>query len=229
MHSYYVVSTNNRLTDNCIIKAVEKKRITERPAQRPIEVFFSDKQTVTLYALLTALTTFFLATTAAFLYARFTNPNFQFHLPTIFHANTAIILASSFTMVFAQKAQQEDNERGYLQAMGVTFLLGCAFLAFQIVGWTETHLLGNTIKTNNGNAYLFLISGLHFLHVVGGLGVMAVSLFKSYRRLKDPVQELLFSVDPARKTRIKLLGTYWHFVDVLWVYLYIFFVVNAFV
>ena len=206
---------------------MEKKRITERPAQRPRRVLFTDKQTVILYALLTALSTIFLATSAAFVYTRFANDNFLFHLPSIFHANTAIILASSFTLVFAMKAQKEDNERGYLQAMGATFLLGSSFLVFQTLGWAEMHSQGMVLMGNNGYAYLYVISGLHFLHVLGGLLVMAVSLFKSYRRLNDPVQELLFSVDGSRKVRIHLLATYWHFVDVLWLYLYIFFVVNA--
>lgn len=192
-------------------------------------VLFSDKQSIILYALFTALSTVFLAITAAFIYTRFTNPNFQFYLPSIFHANTAIILASSFTLMFAIKSQQDNNEQGYMQAMGVTFLLGCAFLIFQTMGWVEMHRQGFTLNDKSSSAYLYILSGLHFLHVLGGLGVMAVSLFKSYLRLNDPVQELLFSVDPTRKTRIRLLGTYWHFVDVLWVYLYVFFVVNALV
>lgn len=195
--------------------------------QEPRRRLFTDKQTVMLYALLTALSTLFIFTSAAFVYTRFVNPDFQFHLPTIFHANTAIILASSFTLVYAIKAQQDENERGYLQAMGVTFLLGTSFLLFQTIGWLEMHRQGMTLTSNIGNSYLYVLSGLHFLHVLGGLVVMAVSLFKSYRRLNDPVQELLFSVDPARKTRIRLLATYWHFVDVLWVYLYVFFLVNA--
>lgn len=197
--------------------------------QNTRRVLFSDKQTVMLYALLTALSTLFIFTSAAFVYTRFVHSDFQFHLPTIFHANTAIILVSSFTFMYALKSQEEENERGYLQALGVTFLLGISFLAFQTIGWVEMHRQGMTLTANIGNSYLFVLSGLHFLHVLGGLGVMAVSLFKSYRRLNDPVQELLFSVDPTRKTRIRLLGTYWHFVDVLWVYLYVFFVVNAIV
>jgi cytochrome c oxidase subunit 3 len=188
---------------------------------------FTDKQSVILYALVTALSAIFLASSAAFVYTRFTNPNFQFSLPIIFHANTAIILASSFALMQAIKAQRDDNERGYLQAMGVTFLLGTAFLVFQTVGWVEMHHQGMTLKANNGYAYVYVISGLHFLHVLGGLGVMSYSIFKSYRRLHDPVQELLFSTDPNRITRIRLLATYWHFVDVLWVYLYVFFLVNA--
>ena len=208
---------------------MEKKRITERPAQQPLKVLFADKQSVMLYALLTALSTIFLFTSAAFIYTRVFSANFQFHLPIIFHANTAIILASSFALMQAIKAQRDDNELGYLQAMGVTFLLGIAFLVFQTVGWVEMHRQGMTLTSNIGNSYLYMLSGLHFLHVLGGLGVMALSIFKSYRRLHDPVQELLFSTDPNRITRIRLLATYWHFVDVLWVYLYVFFVVNAFV
>lgn len=182
---------------------------------------------IVLMASITAMGILFLAFSVSFIYARIANSAFEFYLPNIFHANTAIILASSLAMLYAQSAQKQEQERAYLHALGASFLLGVLFLVFQTVGWVEMHGQGKTLDGNQGHSFLYLISGLHGVHVLGGLGVMAVSLFKSYRRLTDPVAELLFSVDPNRTNRLRLLATYWHFVDVLWVYLYVFFVVNA--
>lgn len=180
-------------------------------------------------ASITAMSILFLAFSASFVYSRLFNAEFQFYLPNIFHATTAIILCSSVTMVYAMAAQKREQERQYFQALAVSFSLGIMFLILQVVGWREMTGQGMTLSGNQGHSFLYLLSGLHGLHVLGGLGVMAYSLFKSYRRLNDPVAELLFSVDPTRARRLGLLATYWHFVDALWLYLYVFFVVNALV
>ncbi|CAN5377197.1 hypothetical protein BH09BAC1_BH09BAC1_17060 [soil metagenome] len=132
-------------------------------------------------------------------------------------------------MLYAQAAQKHEQERAYFTAFGASFILGVLFLIFQTIGWVEMYSQGMNLKANQGYSFLYIISGLHGLHVLGGLVAMGIGLFRSYRRLTEPVAELLFSVDPQHKTRIRLLATYWHFVDVLWVYLYVFFLVNAFV
>lgn len=184
---------------------------------------------IVLYASITAMSILFLAFSVAFVYLRLFNPEFQFFLPNIFHANTAIILCSSLAIMYAMGAHKREHERQYFQALSVCFVLGVMFLVLQMVGWREMTSQGMFLKGNQGHSFLFLISGLHGVHVLGGLVVMAVSIFKSYRRQTDLVAELLFSVDPTRTRRLGLLSTYWHFVDLLWVYLYMFFVVNALV
>ncbi len=203
-------------------KRTTSRAVSQNAPRQPITM-----GQIMLYATVTAMGVFFLSNSAAFVYSRIANPDFQFYLPVIFHVNTVIILASSLAMLYAQAAMRKERERAYFQALGVSFLLGVLFLVFQTIGWREMHLQGMDLSKNQGYSFLYILSGLHGLHVLGGLVVMGVSLFKSYRRLTDPVAELLFSVDPLRTKRIGLLATYWHFVDALWVYLHVFFVVNA--
>lgn len=182
-----------------------------------------------LFFAIAAITFLFGGLIAAFFYSGI-NKGFQkFSLPAIFHANTLIMLVSSFTMHFALQSLRKDEMEHYRFALGITFLLGFAFILFQVLGWYELTAAGITITTVPTGSYLYMISGLHALHFLPGIIVLGISFVKSIMRLCNPVDELLFSTDNHKKLKIELLAFYWHFVDVLWLMIYFLFVIKLYI
>ncbi|PSR05265.1 MAG: cytochrome c oxidase subunit III [Bacteroidetes bacterium SW_11_45_7] len=176
-----------------------------------------------LYTLLGALAILFIALSFSLLYAKTTGDLSSLQLPAIFHANTVIILMSSAAMYHAVRSLKQDDVIQYRWGLGVTFGLGLAFIGFQFLGWRELFQMGYSFVKSPSGSYLYLISGIHALHIVAGLIALGIFFGKALYQQKDPVQELLFLSDPAQPTKVGLLSTYWHFVDGLWLYLYCFF------
>lgn len=176
-----------------------------------------------LYTLLGALGILFIALSFSLLYAKATGELGSLHLPAIFHANTVIILMSSAAMYHALRSLKQDDVIQYRWGLGTTFGLGIAFIGFQFLGWREMFQAGYSFANSPAGSYLYLISGVHALHIVAGLIALGIFFGKALTQQKDPVQELLFLSDPAQPTKVGLLSTYWHFVDILWIYLYVFF------
>jgi cytochrome c oxidase subunit 3 len=88
-------------------------------------------------------------------------------------------------------------------------------------------MMGNNIGI--GKQYLYAISGLHFAHVVAGLPFLLLFIITAYRRMKEPVSVLIYFSDPNKLMRLELLTIYWHFLDILWLVLVGFFIVNKFI
>lgn len=180
-----------------------------------------------LYIGFVSISVLFLVLTLSFAYARFVSGAVSLQLPLIFHANTVIIIASSFTLRSALVAIKQGNEREYAYTVGSTLALGVLFLFFQYLGWRELLAKGLDISKDQSGLYLIFVSVIHAAHILAGLVAMGYSLFRSVQRINDPVKELIFSAQPDATYRLGLLTKYWHFVDVLWLYLYLFFVVAS--
>ena len=182
-----------------------------------------------LYLGMVGITFLFGGLISSFFYAGLLNGFQKFSLPVIFHANTIIMLTSSFTLHFAILAMRKDEMQLYFYGMLFTFLLGLAFVVFQFIGWYELSSQGIKINSVPTGSYLYMVSGLHALHFVVGIVVLGVSTFKAYLRLNDPVKDLLFSSNVTQKLNVELTAIYWHYVDVLWVLLYLLFVICLYV
>ncbi len=149
----------------------------------------------------------------------------KFSLPQIFHANTVIILVSSYTVWQMRRANQRDDHAGYKTALLITALLGLSFMIFQLIGWHELLSGGISFHKNISGSYLYLISGLHLVHLLVGVGFLLFFLLRARQADRDAYKSLIFETDPVAKLKIEMLGLYWHFVDVLWLFLYISFMV----
>lgn len=138
-------------------------------------------------------------------------------IPGLFYYSTAVIILSSITIQLALKAFKERNMPQYRKLITVTAILGTAFIVMQVIAFLQLWERGLTWEGAAGaGQFLYIIFGLHALHVAGGviaLLVMFIKAFSSKIRNYDPVS-------------IELVSTYWHFVDVLWLYLFIFFVLS---
>jgi cytochrome c oxidase subunit 3 len=181
-----------------------------------------------LYFAIAAITFLFGGLIAAFFYSGMQKGFQKFSLPTIFHANTIIMIASSLTMHFALLSLKKDEMQQYRYAMGITFLLGISFVIFQFLGWYELTSAGIKINSVPTGSYLYMISGLHALHFIPGIIILGISFTKAVMRNYNPVQELLFSVDDNKKSKIELIALYWHFVDILWLLIYALFITHLY-
>ncbi len=135
-----------------------------------------------------------------------------FDLPVAFWYSTAAIIASSITLFLASKAFKSRYMSRYRMFAAVTLVLGIAFLALQVAGFVDMWKNGFTLQANVSFSFLYVIVGLHGLHVVGGVIALIVLSLKAFnKKVRN------YSVIP-----LELVSTYWHFVDMLWLYLLVF-------
>jgi cytochrome c oxidase subunit 3 len=143
-----------------------------------------------------------------------------FSLPHIFWISTLVIALSSYTLHQAYQALKIDDFVKYRYMLGSTLVLGIAFCLMQISGWVS--MMSTNINFKNiAGAFLYLISGLHLLHIVGGL-IFIMILFKEALKYKKYIDAFVYSVNPPNQLKIKLIVRYWHFVDILWIGLFLF-------
>lgn len=139
-------------------------------------------------------------------------------MPQIFWLSTAVILISSFTIQWAVRSFKLRNKVAYRTMLITTLALGVAFLFMQWAGFNEiwneqkVHFKGVT----GAGQFLYVIFGLHALHVVGGV----VALIFMGAKAILPSEKRIYNAVP-----IELAAIYWHFVDVLWIYLLVFFII----
>ncbi len=137
-------------------------------------------------------------------------------LPVLFWYSTAVILASSVTMFLANTALKAGKNSFYKTLITITAILGVVFISMQWEGFKDLETRGIALigpQSNSASSFLFVITGLHMLHVLGGVIALIVTFFRSFW-----VQEGQINLVPTQ-----IVATYWHFVDVLWIYLFIFY------
>ncbi|MBA2747022.1 MAG: cytochrome c oxidase subunit 3 [Flavisolibacter sp.] len=134
--------------------------------------------------------------------------------PVWFWYSTAVIIVSSLTMQVALRAMKQRQMAQYRSLLLITLLLGIAFVALQWVGfkWLWTH--GVRLEGAGEGQFLYIIFGLHALHVMGGIIALLVILLRQY----------FGKVISYNTTSTEVMSTYWHFVDILWIYLLVFFI-----
>ena len=140
----------------------------------------------------------------------------DYQIPDAFWFSTGIILLSSLTYWLAKKAVFQDQQKRGTLFLGITMLLGGAFIISQLRGFSEMIGLGYYFTGPTSNitlSYIFLIATVHILHVVAGLISLLIVFFKQIRG----------KYGPGRMLGMELGITFWHFVDALWIYLILFF------
>ncbi|RRB04567.1 cytochrome c oxidase subunit 3 [Larkinella rosea] len=146
-------------------------------------------------------------------------------LPTVFLASTGVIVASSLTLHIANSAFRHERFTQYRLYLGTTLFLGTLFVVLQMLGWRQLMLKGIYLHTNPSGSFLFILSGLHLLHIVIGLIFLSIAFAEAMRRIPY-VEAFVYSVNPPNLLKIKLFTLYWHFVDVLWLSIFLFLLVQ---
>jgi cytochrome c oxidase subunit 3 len=132
-----------------------------------------------------------------------------FHRPVfVAGVNTLILVTSSFSMHWADTSIKKGNRKGLQAGLVLTFLLGLTFLLTQVI---EYHRLGfNTSDTAFASTF-FGLTGLHGAHVFVGLSILAVMTVRAFRG----------HFSPEHHHGVEIGGIYWHFVDVMWIVVYV--------
>lgn len=181
---------------------------------------------ILMFLLLAGISSLFLGFSGAYLYNRIQQGIPPVQLPTLFYFNTLILITSSIMLKWAKKSYLNDNTRNYKIALMVTLVLTIGFLISQIYAWGQLQASDVFINYNNMASYMYLISGLHFLHVVAGIPFLIMFVINAVQKMRSPMSVLLYFSDLKKKRRLNLFNIYWHFLDGLWIYLVLFFGIN---
>ena len=157
----------------------------------------------------------FSAMIAVFIY-RSQVPKFwgPLHIPLLLWFTTAILLASSVTFEKARQRLTAHDQAGFHQLMRWTVGLGAAFLIGQLTAWLQVVHSGIVLANNPHSWFIFLFSGLHGIHIVGGL----IGLTYLMIRTREPASGPRYQM----KTRVlaKGVSVVWHYLDFLWVLMF---------
>lgn len=135
-------------------------------------------------------------------------------MPTFVYVSTGLIVLSSLTFMRAKASLKHSEEAGYRLWLTVTLLLGLGFLAAQVLAWRQLVSAGVYLATNPHSSFFYVLTGLHAIHLVGGI-LALVYLHWFVRRSGGPEADL------KRRALTDVVGIYWHFMDVLWVFLFL--------
>lgn len=137
-------------------------------------------------------------------------------MPTLFYYSTAVILLSSLTLQLALKNFKERNKITYRNLLAISFVLGLLFVLMQLIGFSQLFESGIKMEGSGAGQFLYIIFGLHGLHVIGGIVALIVMFFKTFN----------IKIKSYNPVPVEVLTTYWHFVDLLWLYLFVFFLLR---
>jgi len=178
-----------------------------------------------LYFGLAAITIMFAMLVASYAYNRLGGSTVRgLHpFPRYFSLSTLVLLASSYTVAQSRRLYLADDVAALVRGLGATLLLACIFAGLQVLGWRELQQQGIFFSGEAGGTYVYLISALHVAHLLGGMLFLLVLLLRALAAARDAVRGLVFIRDPYQLRQLRLLSTYWHFIDVLWILLFIVF------
>lgn len=179
-----------------------------------------------MWAGIACLIMMFAALTSAYIVRKGAGNWTEFRMPFNFIISAAIMLLSSFSIHWAYLSFKHDKLNPYRFALGTTLLLSLGFLFSQYLGWQKMQEYGIYLSGNPSGSFVYVISYLHVAHVLGGLLFIVIAFMKSLFVFNNPANFLIHRTDSNKSVRIELLATYWHFVDVLWLYLLVFFMVS---
>lgn len=176
--------------------------------------------------LLLGVTALFVGFTGSYLYNRMQSGIDPIQLPNLFYVNTLLLMASSWTIVMTKKSYLSDETEKYKLYLGITLLLTIGFLVSQIIAYIQLQEQELFASNSTMSAYMYLIAGVHFAHVIAGIPFLALFLLTAQKKMKSPITVLLYFADPDKKRKLDLLNIYWHFLDGLWIFLIAFFLLN---
>ncbi|HVA97974.1 MAG TPA: cytochrome c oxidase subunit 3 [Bacteroidia bacterium] len=157
----------------------------------------------------------FAGLTSGYLVREMSGSWLHFELPALFWLSTAIIITSSATMNWAVMSAKQNDLKKLKLAITITLLLGIGFTFSQFAAWhvlISNNIFFTGVKSNASGSFLYVLTGLHLLHLFGGLICLSVVLTKSF----------LGRYSAENMLGLKLCAIYWHFLDALWIYLFLF-------
>lgn len=164
-----------------------------------------------LWLLLTGVAMFFAGLSSAYIVLRGVPDWRNVAIPSLFWMNTFVLLASSVTMDLTRRRVREGQMAPTKFWVSATGILGLTFIVGQWVAWGQLVEAGVYLRTTLHSSFLYVITGAHALHLLGGVAAISYVLLQTFRN-----QYTASNHEP-----VLLCATYWHFMDGLWVYLFL--------
>lgn len=147
----------------------------------------------------------------------------SFALPKWFFIGTIGLLISSYSLTGIKNAFENDRFDVIRHNLIFTLIMGCVFIACQLIGVYEMLQTGYGIQTHPLFSFFYILSGIHLLHALAGQAVLSALLIHASRQNSDPVKSLIYFSNPLHLMRLEMSAIFWHFVDFLWLSLFILF------
>ncbi len=140
--------------------------------------------------------------------------------PRYFSLSTIVLLVSSYTLAQSQRLYKADDVSGLARCLGATLLLASIFCGLQVLGWRELIQQGVLFTGAPSGTYVYLITAVHVVHILAGMGYLLALLLRTLHAGRDGVRTLVFIRNPYYRRQLQAMTVYWHFVDVVWVVLF---------
>jgi cytochrome c oxidase subunit III len=158
---------------------------------------------------LAAIVMFFMALASSYIVRKGLGTDWQrTPMPPVVWFNTAILLASSFTIIVARRKLERGDREAFQSWWWVTTGLGVLFLSGQIIAWRQLAAAGMLLATNPSSSFFYLLTAAHGAHLAGGILALFYVTFRKWKRSRI-----------SQSTAAELASIYWHFMDGLWVFL----------
>lgn len=168
----------------------------------------------------------FIGLSIAYIYSRVQGQMPAIALPPLFYFNSLILVGTSWTLTRAKRQYREDDTSNFKRSLLISVVMSLLFLIMQILAWYQLFYGDVPLQHSTTASYLYVVSGLHFLHVIAGLPFLITFYWMARKKLVEPVSVLIYFSDPDKQRNLNLITVYWHFLDILWIYLVIFFGIN---
>jgi cytochrome c oxidase subunit III len=163
-----------------------------------------------MFIALAGILMFFMAFVSAYIVRKSMPGNawIPLQVPRILWLNTAMLIASSFTLSCAHNRFNAKDEDGCRHWWATTTILGILFVAGQILAWRQLAAQGIFLATNPSSSFFYVFTAAHGVHLLGGILALLYVQFRAPRKV-------------TRGTAIEVVSMYWHFMDGLWVFLFL--------
>ncbi|MGB3588481.1 MAG: cytochrome c oxidase subunit 3 [Tunicatimonas sp.] len=184
--------------------------------EEPQPILSMHPQKFALWLFIVTVVMIFAAFTSAYIVRRSEGNWLDFELPPLFWTTAGIIFASSISMHWAYISAKRDQIIQLRAALLITLGLGIAFLIGQFMAWGALVNIEVFFVGNPAGSFVYVLSGVHGVHIISALIFLMVVVVKAFR----------YKVHSKRMDTMEMCVTYWHFLDGLWLYLFLFLLLN---
>jgi cytochrome c oxidase subunit III len=159
----------------------------------------------------------FFALTSAYIWRQYTTPTttipdwVAIQIPSAMWITTVVILFSSLSFEIARRALRLNQFEKFKSWISITTVLGFVFLVGQIIAWRQLAGQGIYLQSNPHSSFFYVLTGLHALHLLGGILVLSYVMLSALR----------MRIGVHKRTTVEMTSLYWHFMDGLWIYLFV--------
>jgi len=196
---------------NLDIKNIEWEYIEE-----PKQTLSMHPKKFALWLFIVTVVMIFAALTSAYIVRQSEGNWLEFEIPKTLYISSAIILASSLTMQWSYMAAKKDSLTSLRISSLITAFLGVAFLICQFLAWQDLVAMDVYFVGNPAGSFMYVLTGLHGVHLISGVIFLVLVTVNAFR----------YKVHSKSMDQIEMCATYWHFLDGLWLYLFLFLLLN---